>query len=70
MQPIEKRLVSALVGSRGQWKKARVRIFFSIYLCNSNGLFIPSAFLFFLYRQSALQKASFTLLIMFQLINV
>ena len=53
MQPIKKKLVAVivffLVAAGAKRKKARVRIFCKNYLCNSNVLFIFSAFLFLLY---------------------
>ena len=49
MQPIEKKLVAAMVDGRSQQEKSsRQNFFCKIYLCNSNCFFIPSAFIFFI----------------------
>ena len=49
MQPIKTRLVPNMLAAGANRKIAPVRIFLQNDLCNSNSLFIPSAFLFFLF---------------------
>ena len=52
MQPIGKKLVTAMNWQQEPiGKKARVRIFYKIYLCNSIGLFVSLAFLFLFFNQ-------------------
>ena len=71
MQPIRKKLVVAMDWKQEPiGKKLALEFFCENYLCNSNGLFVSSAFLFFLYSAPLPQKVSFIYLIIFRLINV
>ena len=57
MQPTKTRRVPNMLAAGANKKKAPVRIFFvKNDLCNSSGLFIPSAFLLFYYLNCLLRK--------------
>ena len=60
MQPIRKKLVAALGWQQEPiGKKLALEFFCKNCLCNFNGLFLPSAFLFFIHSATLPQKVSF-----------
>ena len=60
MQPIRKKVVAAMGWQQEPiGKKLALEFFCKNCLCNFNGLFLPSAFLFFIHSATPPQKISF-----------
>ena len=71
MLPMEKWFVPCMLAAGANWKMTVVRILCKTELCQSNALFISPAFFILLFILNIpSQKASFSKLIKFQLINV